>query len=98
MIEIRRRDDSADSPEWVFLGEFFRGIGMRDRIRLAVYRSTADHGLHRLICDEMTSAGPRLIAVLTDPPGNGEEWHPAWEHDEMRPGVEAEARAVIGRA
>jgi hypothetical protein len=93
MIEPRKRDTTADSPDWIHLGEFFQGIGMRDRIRLAVYRSTADRSLHRLTSDEMTSAGPRLIAVLTEPPGDREEWHPAWEADEMRPGVEARAIA-----
>jgi hypothetical protein len=97
MIEPRKRDTTADSPDWVFLGEFFQGIGTRDRIRLAVYRSTADRTLHRLASDEMTTAGSRLIAVLTEPPGDRDEWHPAWKEDEMRPGVEARARAITRR-
>jgi hypothetical protein len=45
----------------------------------------------------MTSAGPRLIAVLTEPPSDIENWHPAWEHDPMRPAVEARARTIAGR-
>jgi hypothetical protein len=95
MIVQRKRDTTAESSDWVFLSEFFLGIGMRDRIRLAVYRSVSDQALHRLTSDEMTSAGPRLIAVLTEPPGDREEWHPAWVHDEMRPAVEARARAIV---
>lgn len=94
MINPRERDTTADSPDWVFLGEFFQDIGMRDRIRLAVYRNTADHTLHRLTSDEMTSAGPCLIAILTDPPSGREEWHPAWQTDEMRPAVETRARDI----
>lgn len=94
MFETRKRDTTAEAPDWRFLGEFFRGIGGRDRIRLAVYRNTTDHTLHRVTCDEQTKAGPRLIAVFTEPPADREEWHPAWRTDQMRPGVEACARAI----
>lgn len=97
MIEPRRRDTTADAPDWIYLGEFFRGIGLRDTIRLAVYRNTTDHALHRLTCDEQTKAGPRLIAVFTEPPADREEWHPAWRTDPMRPSVEASARAIALR-
>lgn len=95
MIEPRQRDTTAQSPDWVHIGEFFHDIGMRDRIRLALYRNTTDHTLHRLTSDEMTTAGPRLIAVLTVPPDDREEWHPAWETDEMRPHVETRARTML---
>jgi hypothetical protein len=95
VIEIDRRDDTADSPDWIRPGEFDIGIGMGARVRFAVYRSTADHALHRLTYDEMTSAGPRLTAVLTEPSSEREEWHPAWEKDGLRPRVESEARAIM---
>jgi len=97
MIDLRRRDDTADSPGWVHLGEFYIGIGMRDKVRFAVYRSASDLALHRLTSDEMTNAGPRLIAVLTEPAGEREEWHPAWVKDELRPRVESDARAIMRR-
>lgn len=94
MIELRKRDTTAESPEWVYLGEFFHGIGMHDRIRLAVYRNTTDHALHRLTSDEQTNAGPRLIAIFNEPHTDTaiDEWHPAWERDEMRPKMESQAR------
>ncbi|GAA2144437.1 hypothetical protein [Glycomyces algeriensis] len=94
MIEPRQRDTTADSPDWVRLDEFYIGIGGGDRLRLTVFRSTTDPELHRLVSDEMTSAGPRLIAVFTEPPGDREEWHPAWRTDQMRPTVERQARAL----
>lgn len=97
LIPIDRRDDTADSRDWLRLDEFYIGIGGGDRVRLTVYRSTTDPTLHRLVSDEMTSAGPRLIAVLTEPPSDIENWHPAWEHDPMRPAVEARARTIAGR-
>ncbi|GAA2165573.1 MULTISPECIES: hypothetical protein [Glycomyces] len=97
MIEPRKRDTTADSPDWRFLAAFFHDIGMNDRIRLAVYRSTADPALHRLTSDEQTTAGPRLIAVFTEPPGGDEDWHPAWRTDQMRPTVEKRARAIARR-
>ena len=66
MIEPRKRDTTADAPDWIYLGEFFRGIGGRDSIRLAVYRHIADHALHRLTCDEQTTlvGGPAAAAAL----------------------------------
>lgn len=89
MIEPRKRDTTADSPDWVYLGEFFRGIGMRDRIRLAVYRSTADHTLHRLTASPPTSRPPPdpasspsspnrpTTARSGTPPGSGTRCVPA---------------------
>lgn len=97
MIEPRKRDTTADSPDWRFLADFFCGIGMNDRIRLAVYRSTTDKTLHRLTSDEQTKAGARLIAVFTEPPGGPEDWHPAWRTDQMRPTVEKRARNIAQR-
>jgi hypothetical protein len=97
LIPINCRDDSASSPSWIRLDEFYIGIGGGDRVRITVFRSTIDKGLHRLVSDEMTSAGPRLIAVLTEPPTDIENWHPAWEHDPMRPHVETRARVIAGR-
>lgn len=94
MIPIRKRDDTAESPDWIFLSEFFRGIGLGDRVRFAVFRSADDPSLHRLVSDEMTAAGPRLIAVITEPPTGRDEWHPAWESDELRESVEFEARDI----
>jgi hypothetical protein len=94
MIDLRKRDTTAESPDWLFLGEFFHDIGGGDRIRLAVYRNTADPMLHRLTSDELTKAGPRLIAVFTQPPADQEEWHPAWRADPMRPAVESLARQI----
>ncbi|HEY1094772.1 MAG TPA: hypothetical protein VGE61_08715 [Glycomyces sp.] len=95
MIEIKRRDDTAESPDWTALGEFYIGIGRGDRVRFTVFRSTTDPALHRLTADELTKAGPRLIAVLTDPPSQAEDWHPAWQNDPMRPTVESRSRAII---
>lgn len=97
MIDPRQRDTTAESPEWVRLEAFYIGIGGGDRVRLTVFRSVADHGVHRLTSDEMTTAGPRLIAILTEPPSDAEEWHPAWQSDPMRPRVEARARVIAGR-
>lgn len=97
MIEIRKRDTTAESPEWRKTGEFFVGIGMNDRIRLTVYRNTTDPHLHRLTSDEETKAGARLIAVFSEPPGGQEDWHPAWRTDPMRPAVERQARALARR-
>ena len=94
MIEPRRRDTTAEAPDWIYLGEFFHGIGRGDTIRLAVYRNATDHALHRLTCDEQTKAGPRLIAIFTEPPADREERHPAWRTDQMRPTVESKARDI----
>lgn len=97
MIDPRKRDTTADSPDWRLLGDFFRDIGMKDKIRLAVYRKTTDAALHRLTSDEQTAAGPCLIAVFTEPPGGQEDWHPAWRTDPMRPAVEEQARTIARR-
>ena len=97
MIEPCKRDTTADSPDWRFLAAFFHDIGMDDHIRLAVFRNTTDPNLHRLTSDEQTTAGPRLIAVFTEPPGGDEDWHPAWRTDQMRPTVEKRARAIARR-
>lgn len=97
MIPIRHRDDTAASPDWMNLGEFYIGIGRGDRVRFTVFRNLADPALHRLTADEMTTAGPRLIAILTNPPtSETEEWHPAWQRDPMRTKVEARFREIIG--
>jgi hypothetical protein len=98
MIEISRRDDTAASPDWTKLGEFYIGIGRGDRVRFTVFRSNPDPTLHRLTADELTKAGPRLIAVLTEPPTKTEEWHPAWRRDPMRPTVESRSRDIIHEA
>ncbi|WP_205324068.1 hypothetical protein [Glycomyces sp. YM15] len=94
MIEPSKRDTTADSPDWVRLDEFSIGIGGGDRVRLTVYRNTTDPMLHRLTSDEQTKAGPRLIAVFTEPPGDHEEWHPGWRTDPMRSAVEGLARRI----
>lgn len=95
MIPIERRDDTAGSPDWTRLGEFYIGIGGGDRVRFTVFRSNTDPTLHRLTSDELTKAGPRLIANLTEPPSpDTEEWHPAWQRDPMRPTVESRTREI----
>jgi hypothetical protein len=90
------RDTTAASPDWYYLGEFFHDIGLGDQVRFAVYRNTADHSLHRLTSDEQKHYGARLIAVFTDPPPGPATWHPAWEHDELRPATEQRARDIAG--
>ena len=96
MIPIELRDETANSPDWTNLGEFYIGIGRGDRVRFTVFRSKTDPTLHRLTSDELTKAGPRLIAILTEPPNpTAEEWHPAWQRDPMRPKVEAQSRDII---
>jgi hypothetical protein len=64
-------------------------------MRKPVVIPAAMWSLHRLTADELTKAGPRLIAVLTEPPTKSEEWHPAWRRDPMRPTVESRSRAII---
>ncbi|MFG3339140.1 hypothetical protein [Glycomyces sp. NPDC048151] len=98
MIPIELRDETANSPDWTKLGEFYIGIGRGDRVRFTVFRSRTDPALHRLTADEMTTAGPRLIAILTEPPSpDAEEWHPAWQKDPMRETVETRSRAISRR-
>ncbi|MCD0444801.1 hypothetical protein LO763_14370 [Glycomyces sp. A-F 0318] len=98
-MNIGERDTTAGSPDWVYLGEFFHDIGLGDRVRFAVYRSTADKALHRLTSDEQKHYGARLIAVFTEPPSDAgtDMWHPAWERDEMRPATEQCARGIAAR-
>lgn len=67
MITPRQRDTTAESPDWNHLDDFYIGIGRGDRVRLSVFRHATDSALHRLVADEMTRAGPRLIAVFTEP-------------------------------
>jgi hypothetical protein len=67
---------NCELPDWTHLGEFYIGIGRGDRIRFTVLRSHAHPTLHRLTADEMTPAGPRLIAILTNPPTKTEKWCP----------------------
>jgi hypothetical protein len=72
------------------------GIGRADRVRFTVFRSKTDPTLHRLTSDELTKAGPRLTAILTEPPNpTTEEWHPAWQTDPMHPKVEVQSREII---
>ena len=100
MTAPRQRDTTTDSPDWGHLDEFYIGIGLGDRVRLTVYRNNTDHTLHRLVSDEMTSAGPCLIAAFTEPTSDHDDhddWHPAWRTDPMRPNVEAQARTIARR-
>ncbi|SDE00329.1 hypothetical protein [Glycomyces harbinensis] len=93
-MNIGERDTTDQSPDWHYLGEFFQDIGLGDRVRFAVYRSTAEPAMHRLTSDEQKSYGARLIAVFSDPPTAPAAWHPVWERDELRPEVEKLARAI----
>lgn len=84
--------------EWIHLGEFSRGIGYGARVRFTVERSAADHARHRIRSDEDKGAGPRLVAVFTEPPTAPVQWEPAWNGDRMSPGIEADARAIARRS
>jgi len=77
---------------WVPIGEFTRGIGMGDRIRFIVERSSADHDRHRIACDE--GNGPREVCTFTEPLTQPTRWRPAWDGDSMSPGIETEARKI----
>jgi hypothetical protein len=86
-----------DEGEWIYLGEFTRGIGMRAWVRFLVERSTADHALHRIRYDEGFGREPSPVATFTEPAGTGTAWTPAWDGDQLSPGIESDARAIAKR-
>lgn len=86
-----------DEGEWIYLGEFTRGIGMRAWVRFLVERSTDDHALHRIRYDEGFGREPALVASFTEPDEAATVWTPAWDGDQLSPGIESDARAIAKR-
>lgn len=81
-----------ERSDWVSIGAFTRGIGMGDRVRFIIERSSTDHDRHRIACDE--GNGPREVCIFTEPPTQPTRWRPAWDGDSMSPGIETEARKI----
>jgi hypothetical protein len=79
---------------WIAVGDFTYSTGMGGHVRFIVERNAENPALHGISSDEDKGAGPRPVAVFTEPPVGPIEWRATWKGDRMCRAIERDARRI----